>query len=130
MRYLWPLDDTATEKQLHRAIAHWQTHGFGWWTLWQGDRAIGRCGVSYLGQTRTVELGYLLESSVWGRGLATQTARTILSHLIHQRRIGWVVAAVHPQNLASQRVLQKLGMQCQRELNFHHGTLWLYALDP
>lgn len=126
-RYLSPQDDTATANQLQRAIAHWQRHDFGWWTLWDGDRAIGRCGLSYVGNTRSVELGYLLEPQQWGRGLATQAAQTVLEDGVDRLRLVQVLATVHPDNRASQRVLEKLGMQRRGTIAFKRRSLWLYG---
>ena len=59
------------------------------------------------------ELGYRLARAAWGRGYATEGARALLARAfaLGVRR---VVATVYEENLASQRVLEKLGMRLVR----------------
>ena len=57
--------------------------------------------------------------SAWGQGIATEAGRAVLDHGF--RRLGFdpIVAVTHPANLASQRVLEKLGLK-PRGAAFHY----------
>jgi ribosomal-protein-alanine N-acetyltransferase len=59
---------------------------------------------------READMGYTLRRDYWNKGIATEAARTIIDFGF--RRLGmhriWATAA--PNNLASQRVLEKIGM--------------------
>lgn len=56
-----------------------------------------------------VELGYVLAKSHWGKGVATQAVIEALREAFHDPIITRVEAYVDPQNIASQRVLEKAG---------------------
>jgi RimJ/RimL family protein N-acetyltransferase len=80
--------------------------------LRQTDQFIGLCWLTpskFLGDR--IELGFRYVPGAWGKGLATEAGRSILRiglEELHLREIG---AAVHPDNLASIRVLEKLGFE-------------------
>lgn len=56
------------------------------------------------------ELGYWLGRDYWGQGLMTEAVRRLLRHLFADLGMSSVWAAVHPDNLASARVLEKAGL--------------------
>ncbi|PWJ59433.1 RimJ/RimL family protein N-acetyltransferase [Dyadobacter jejuensis] len=57
------------------------------------------------------EIGYRLQQQFWGRGLATKLAHTLLEYARKKTKGRPVIAFVNSENLASIRVLQKVGMQ-------------------
>lgn len=77
------------------------------------DCLIGRCGFypSSEAPVGTPELAYLLSRSYWGQGLATEAARCCVHHAFSVRGWAEVVALVRLENLASARVLTKVGME-------------------
>lgn len=111
-------DETA--QFLASSIAHWRTHGFGLW-VWR-DKAngafVGRAGIRRitLGEKPEIELAYALMADYWGRGLATEIGRVLLERA-RGLGLGNVVAFTLTTNLASQRVMQKLGMRYEREIS-------------
>lgn len=83
---------------------------------------------------RRVELGYILRRDAWGRGLATEAARLAVDFAFDKLGANRVWAVCDPDNPASVRVLQKLGMKEEGHLRddlLVHG-LWrdslLYAV--
>lgn len=59
----------------------------------------------------SVGIGYFLRRSAWGRGLATEAAGAITRWLVDGRVMPRIWATVDPDNVASQRVLEKLGFE-------------------
>ena len=57
-----------------------------------------------------MEVAYLLDPAVWGRGLATEAARAIADHAFATLPVDRLVALVEPANTASRRVAEKIGM--------------------
>lgn len=70
-----------------------------------GNLYLGRPGE---GQA---ELGYVFARDAWGHGYATEAARASLGALFAQAGMHRVVAECNPQNVASERVMQRLGMR-------------------
>ncbi len=72
------------------------------------DRFIGVVGLSFH-PGRPPELGYWLGEPWWGRGLMSEAAKAVCDAAFGTGRIDELVARALPTNLASQRVLEKLG---------------------
>jgi len=102
------------EALIQRQLAHWESHGFGWWAVQPRDHPelIGWNGLQYLPETDEVEIGYLLSKPFWGRGLATEGARAGLNFGFETLGLQTIIGIVHPENAASAHVLEKLGMTC------------------
>lgn len=60
---------------------------------------------------RSASLGYGLRSDQWGRGLRTEAAALIIDFGFEALGLHRIWATHHPGNLASRRVLDKLGFQ-------------------
>jgi RimJ/RimL family protein N-acetyltransferase len=61
-----------------------------------------------------VEIGWRLDPSVWGRGLATEGALAVLAYGFDVLELQSVVSIYEPDNFASGRVMQHLAMQFDR----------------
>lgn len=111
--------------------AHWRNHSFGRWAVEHREQAkiIGLCGLSYLEDTSEVELGYTLAEEQWGQGFATEVASACLRYGFEELELERVVAVAFPENLASRRVLEKIGMRYVRTDNFYEGLLVYYEVD-
>jgi ribosomal-protein-alanine N-acetyltransferase len=123
MRY-FPRTDSPDLERTQRMIAHqideWATRGYGWWAVtWAADGALlGWCGLQYLPDTDETEVGYLLGQPWWGRGLATEAARASVAYGFERFGFAEIIGITHPENLASQRVLQKCGMTFTAATNY------------
>ena len=62
------------------------------------------------------ELGYRLGSRFWGQGYATEAAQALVSFGFATLGLHRICAMCHPGNAASQRVMQKVGMQYEGHL--------------
>ena len=83
---------------------------------------------------REYEIGWAVRREEWGKGYASEAARAVLGFGFEQLLAHRVVAFCHAENGASERVMQKLGMQREgrtRETHCMEGT-WsdelLYAI--
>ena len=56
-----------------------------------------------------IDLGLRLAQPYWGKGLATEVASVWVRAAFDDFHIDRLTAIVHPENLASIRVLEKLG---------------------
>lgn len=58
-----------------------------------------------------VEVAYRLARAAWGRGIATEAAGALVAHGLRTVGLPRLVAVTYPENRASQRVLDKLGVE-------------------
>lgn len=101
------------ERFISSQLAHWQQHGYGNWAVVPEGEAqmAGWAGLQYLPETGETEVGYLLDRPFWGRGYATQAALAAVRDGFSRLGLNGITGLVHPDNLASRRVLEKCGMR-------------------
>lgn len=63
---------------------------------------------------REAELGYRFQRTAWGAGYATEAARALINEGFADPEVDRIVATTYQDNVASQRVMQKLGMTLRR----------------
>jgi RimJ/RimL family protein N-acetyltransferase len=89
--------------------------GLGYWTIRERaepDRFIGWVLlIPDHGTGPDVEIGWRLVRSAWGRGIASEAARALVTHAFDTVRLPRVIADIAAENHASLRVAQKLGMK-------------------
>lgn len=83
------------------------------------SRLIGAVGLMLEPEHRRAELGYWIGRDYWGRGYATEAARTVLEYGFRELDLRRVVAHHMSHNPASGRVLEKLGMTHEGRLRQH-----------
>jgi ribosomal-protein-alanine N-acetyltransferase len=103
---------------------HWEKHGYSnWGILPKGENQIvGWAGLQFLPELDETEVGFLLDQPFWGKGLATEAARASLNYGFEQCDLEHIIALVHPENLASRRVIEKGGMT-------YVDTIHLWGID-
>jgi RimJ/RimL family protein N-acetyltransferase len=91
-------------------LGHWQLRGYGMWAVQErgGGPLIGRIGFYDPEGWPGLELGWMLARTHWGRGLATEGARAALAFAFRTLHKPRVISLIHPENLASIRVAEKL----------------------
>lgn len=125
-----PMAREETRQALSSIFAHWQRHGFGRWAAVHKNecRLIGYSGLRSFG--KDAELVYLLDFPYWGHGLATEMARACLGFAFERRAFDYVVAMTKPDNLASRRVLEKVGLQYRQTIKFFRHMAEMGLLYP
>ncbi len=110
-----------TERFLKRQIRHQEIRGWGERAavLRESGDLIGYVGITlpeWLPEAMpTPEIGWRLDPDSWGAGLATEGARVALEHGFIELGFDEVVAIYEPENVASGRVMEKLGMRFDRD---------------
>ena len=91
---------------------HWQQYGYGdWGILPEGENEIaGWAGLQFLPELNETEVGFVLDRPFWGLGYATEAAIASLRFGFENASLGYIIALVHPENVASIRVIEKCKM--------------------
>ncbi|YCK80856.1 GNAT family N-acetyltransferase [Arthrobacter sp. D3-18] len=88
--------------------------GFGLWIVETHDGGfVGDCGLTWqqVNGRSELEVGYHVRRDLQGRGYATEAALACLELVRDVLRVGRLVAIIHPDNVASRRVAERLGMR-------------------
>jgi len=118
------------EATIRSSLASFPAHGFGLWVVRRTgeDAIVGFCGLSLTGEPPEVELLYGLAPSAWGQGLATEAARAVLRYGFAELRLARITAGADVPNVASLRVLEKLGMTFTRRTRTEYGEVLYFAV--
>ncbi|HKF48281.1 MAG TPA: GNAT family N-acetyltransferase [Terracidiphilus sp.] len=127
------LTSDQSDALVDRIEAHFARHGFGLWAAELRDTGefIGYIGLSVPTFTAhftstenpAVEIGWRLAAEHWGHGLATEGAQAILVHAFTVLNLDEIVSFTTPGNIASRRVMEKLGMTRNPAEDFDHPNL-------
>jgi [ribosomal protein S5]-alanine N-acetyltransferase len=117
-----PLSEEATREHLRQAVEHWQQHEFGFWIFRakSDGRFIGRGGLKKyeIVESEIVGLAYAVMSDHWNQGVASEMAEASLRIGFEQLGFPEITSWTLPTNVASQRVMEKLGFRYERDFVF------------
>lgn len=120
-----PHADLATsEVMLQECLDHWNTYGFGIWAVTRAheEEVIGFGGVEHqLRWTRDVlNLYYRFIPSAWGKGYASELARTAVDLARTYLPVWPVVARIRAKNIPSIRTAERAGLVRRPDLDAEH----------
>ncbi|RUS64928.1 N-acetyltransferase [Pseudorhodobacter sp. E13] len=128
-----PRTRAETQAAIERVQGRWALFGFSWWALMsRADGAVlGSACVQHLAheEAAPLEIGWRLRRDAWGQGFASEAARAAVAFAFTRVGVDHVIAVAHPDNRASIRVMERLGM---RDLGIeqHYGqSCATYRLD-
>ena len=112
-----------------RQLEHWSKHGFGWRSAIRRTTGswIGFIGLNYTGAEASeilvpeVEIVWWLDPSVWRRGFATEAAAVLRDEAFGRVGLDRIIGRYQPDNVASGRIMESIGMRFEREATGRHG---------
>ena len=131
MRYVAdgkPAGRDVAEKALTSVIDHWRRHRFGRWAAEDKEtrQFVGFGGLrSLFGMPEVV---YHFCPAHWGKGLATELGRASLRYGFEEHNFEKIVAIAKPENAASIRVMEKLGMHYEMNTRYYDIDVVQYTL--
>jgi RimJ/RimL family protein N-acetyltransferase len=136
MRYLGSGLKGRTREQCEQAIARMVERaaaqpGYGLLhaSLRNGGGFVGGCGLFPVPEGEDIEIAYRLPPAAWGQGFATEMARAVLAHGLDSLGLARIVGLTWPENVPSQRVLEKIGMRREADAEHYGRTMQVYAAD-
>ena len=126
-----PISRENTEKSLKSFIEHWQQRGYGIWAIIENSSSqmIGYCGLRYLEELDEVEVLYGLTSAYWGRGIATKAAKAAIDYGFNMAKLDKIIGMALPDNLASRRVLEKAGLEYEKQIHIFNLDGLYYSVQ-
>lgn len=134
MRYISdgrPWMDAKITEFVERQRRHYCERGFCLWKLLlkSDTQLAGFCGLQPLDDLPAIEIGWWLARDQWGQGLATEAARVVLDDGFSRIGLTRVVAIAQRENRASTRIMEKLGMRYEGDVEHHGIRVVLYSLE-
>jgi RimJ/RimL family protein N-acetyltransferase len=108
--------DDAIQYILTGPITNYERYGYGQWLVELKDSGlpIGMCGLTKKDYLPDPDIGYALLQKFWSRGYAVEAASAVMDYCSRVLGLRRIVAVVNPDNEASIRVLEKIGLKFDR----------------
>ena len=99
-------------------IESYKTYGYGRYAVrYKSNRKlIGMCG--FLKDELGIDFGYRYSRDTWGQGIGTEAAQAVIKYGLTKVALRSIVAAVLPENIASEKILIKLGFLFEEQTHF------------
>jgi ribosomal-protein-alanine N-acetyltransferase len=110
---------------------HWEKFGYGNWGILPDGQTdiIGWAGLQFLPELNEVEVGFLMDKPLWGKGYATEAARASLKFGFDHFDFPHLIALVHFDNLASLRVIEKCRMTYVNTIHMWGSDLMRHIIE-
>jgi RimJ/RimL family protein N-acetyltransferase len=119
-------------------IKPWDSLGFGVWAVCIRDSELGAMGgfIGYCGfipekiEGAGPEIAYAMKKSMWSNGLVTEALTACLDWIFGKPEISCVHAVTDKENIASRRVLDKIGMRHEKNVDLYDSVAKGLGLLP
>jgi RimJ/RimL family protein N-acetyltransferase len=140
--WLGPVDDDTVRTYLRGHVEHWERYGFGVWVFRDRDdgRFVGRGGIERVVHSvkgarpdepaEETEILYAVDPQRWNQGLATEMAEAFVRIAFERLDLHELIAFTLHRNIASQRVMQKVGFTYDHDIAHAGEPHVLYRLRP
>ena len=133
MRYITggvPWADDRIRTFVDHQVKLYAERGFCRWKLLVKGTGelIGFCGVGFWRDEPDPEIGWWLARRHWGRGLATEAAQAALRDAFDRVRLERIISIARPENAASIRIMEKLGLKLECEFEDDGVRLVRYSM--
>jgi RimJ/RimL family protein N-acetyltransferase len=133
MRYYPKLyNRSEAQEWIERQMKRYAEHGHGLWLVLEraSGQPVGQTGliIQEVDGVQEPEIGYLIHRPFWRRGFATEAALGVREYAFARRALERVIALIHPDNVPSQGVARKLGMECSKETIFKERRHLVFAV--
>lgn len=107
-----PFESVEEAREFLANYESYKKYGFGRWAviLKETNEYLGWCGLKYTAELDEFDIGYRLMKKFWGNGYATEAAEACLKLGFEQFNMKTIVGRAMPDNVASVRILQKIGL--------------------
>ena len=127
MRYLVmgrPSPPADVWRTMLTSLGSWALRGYGMWACEKIDGGVfvGSVGIFHPLDWPEPEIAYSLDQPFWGQGLATEATRTARDWLFEHFPLKRAASFIRPENLASKRVVERLGAACERPVELRGRT--------
>jgi len=111
-------------------IASYEKNGFGLYLviLKESGQSIGMCGLIKRDQLEDVDIGYAFLPEYWSKGYAVEAALAVKEYAREVVGLKRLIAITDPENQASIRVLEKIGLRFEKVVRLSEDDIELKLL--
>lgn len=133
------IPDAPRSREEAQEELEWHMHGhpkypeLGLWATIHKEtgKFIGRCGLLpwKIDGLQEVEVAYTIARAYWGQGLGGEAAQAILQYGFEKLNLSRLICLIDEENIASQKVAEKIGMRFEKASRDELGPFWVYSIN-
>lgn len=89
------------------------------------NELMGFCGFAHY--NNELDFGWRYAKKFWGRGFGTEAAKAVLKFGIKKFKFSRIVCISYPENRGSIRIIEKIGMKFEKEINLNQRKVKQYV---
>lgn len=124
--YAWDhaFSDEEVKEWIDKNLKRYEQDGFSYFAAIEKEtgKFIGVIGpmIDYIEGVSYIEIAYILDKVFWGKGYAIEGAEACMNYAFNELKAKKVIAQIRPDNLASCKVAEKIGMKIEGEFMKHY----------
>lgn len=130
--YPYPFTPLEARRWLQRQLDRYALDGHGLWLVVERESGarVGQVGLAIqdVDHAKEPEIGWLIHRNWWRRGYATEAGRAVRDHAFGTMGLERVISLIRPVNEPSKGVARKVGMDVERETDFHGYRHFVFAV--
>ena len=109
---------------------HYKKYGFGRWAVVRksDDEFLGWCGIKFIPELDEYDIGFRFFQKYWGMGYATEAAKASIYWAFQNIDTNEILGRAMPNNIASFKVLEKIGLKYVKTIIEKHGQLLIFSI--
>ena len=109
----------------------YKLNGYGRWAVIDKTTKdfLGWCGLKYDKERDETDIGFRFFEQYWNKGYATESAKACLQYGFEKLKLEIITGRVRTENIASIKVLEKLGLSYKKEFDFDGQKGFLYQIE-
>ncbi|MEK4760187.1 GNAT family N-acetyltransferase [Viridibacillus sp. FSL E2-0187] len=124
--YAWDhaFSDEEVKEWIDKNLKRYEQDGFSYFAAIEKEtgKFIGVIGpmIDSIEGVSYIEIAYILDKVFWGKGYAIEGAEACMNYAFNELKAEKVIAQIRPDNLASCKVAEKIGMKIEGEFMKHY----------
>lgn len=126
-----PFDSVEAAAQFLKYYDHFKKYNRGRWAIIErtSNVILGWCGLKYHEDNGETDLGFRLFQKHWNKGYATEASHLALQYGFRRLSLDNVIARAVKENIASLKVINKLGLEYEQDFEDHGCICEQHRID-
>jgi len=115
-----PFETVEAAKEFLVQYDQYEKYGVGRWAVInkENEEFLGWCGLKFTEKLNEYDIGFRFFRKHWNKGYATESAKACVELGLNKFKFPEIIGRVMKDNLASIRVLEKIGLVYDRNFDF------------
>jgi len=123
-----PFFDLNSSKLFLDNYDHYKKFGLGRWAVIYKENSefLGWCGLKFTEERNEYDIGFRFFKKYWNKGYATESAKSCIDYGLGKLQLREIIGRAMKENKASIRVLEKIGLEYNRDFDFEGNKGVIY----